>query len=198
MARSKHLAHVHVIGLELEQLGQRFRHGLKAATEVEPHGVLRWRRRDDHVGVARGAGDLVELLGQTAADARRTRRCADVEECQLRDPGPKVWHDDTDANQPSARDRTDRDPARVDVVLQRVLLGRDGVFAVATRIPGRRVPAAVPRDELGAVLVVEHVDAFPTVDLDDARQLGPVQPSELDCGFHRLTFAHGSFMSSGP
>jgi hypothetical protein len=28
---------VHVLGLEFEQLGERFRHGLKAATEVEPH-----------------------------------------------------------------------------------------------------------------------------------------------------------------
>jgi hypothetical protein len=39
------------------------------------------------------------------------------------------------------------------------------------------------------MLVVEHVDAFRTVDLDDARQLGPAQRSELDCGFLRLTFA---------
>src|SRR5438309_8788223 len=70
--RSKRLAHVHVVGLEFEQLGQRFRHGPEAATEVEPHGVLRWRRRDDHVGVAGGVGDLVELLGQAAADTRRT------------------------------------------------------------------------------------------------------------------------------
>jgi hypothetical protein len=51
---------------------------------------------------------------------------------------------------------------------------------------------------LSAVLVVEHVDAFPAVDLDDARQLGPTQPSELDCGFLRLTLAHGLFVSSGP
>ena len=196
--RSKHLAHVHVVGLEFEQLGQRFRHGLEAATEVEPHGVLRWRRRDDHVGVAGGEGDLLELLGQTAADTRRTQRCADVEECQLRDPGPEVWHDDTDANQPSAGERTERDPAGVDVVLERVHLGLDGVFAVTVRVPGRRAPVAVPRDELCAVLVVEHVDAFPTVDLAGARQLGPAQPSELDCGFHRLTLAHGRFMSSGP
>ena len=91
------------------------------------------------------------------------RRCADVEECQLRDPGPKVWHDDTDANQPSAGERTERDPAGVDVVLERVHLGLDGVFAVTVRVPGRRAPVAVPRDEFGAVLVVEHVDAFPTV-----------------------------------
>jgi hypothetical protein len=44
---------------------------------------------------------------------------------------------------------------------------------------------------LSAMLLVEHVDVFPTVDLDDARQLDPRQPSELDCGFLRLTLAHG-------
>jgi hypothetical protein len=32
------------------------------------------------------------------------------------------------------------------------------------------------------MLLVEHVDAFPTVDLDDARQFGPAQASELDRG----------------
>jgi hypothetical protein len=41
-----------------------------------------------------------------------------VEECQLRDPGPKVWHDDTDANEPPAGERAERDPAGVDVVLE--------------------------------------------------------------------------------
>src|SRR2546425_9462074 len=88
--RSKHLAHVHVVGFEFEKLSQRFRHGLEAATEVEPHGVLRWSRGHDDVGVAGGAGDLLERVGQTAADTRRTHLCADVEECQLCDPGPKV------------------------------------------------------------------------------------------------------------
>jgi hypothetical protein len=126
------------------------------------------------------------------------RHGADVEERQLRDRGPKVWDDDTDANQPSAGERTERDPAGVDVVLERVHLGLDGVFGVTVRVPCRRVPVAVPRDELGAVLVVEHVDAFPTVDLADARQLGPAQPSELDCGFHRLTLAGRRFMWGGP
>src|SRR5215472_6348540 len=174
------------------------RHGLKAATQVEPHGVLRWRRRDDHLGVAGGASDLLELLGQTAADTRRTPRCADVEPCQLRDAGPKVWHDDTDANQPPAGERTERDPALIDVILERVHLGLDGVFAVTVRVPGRRTPVAMPRHELSAMLVVEHVDAFPAVHLDDARQLGSVQPSELDCGILRLTFTHGLFVSSGP
>ena len=113
-----------------------------------------------------------------------------VEECELRDPGPKVRQDDTDTNQPSAGERTERDPAGVEVVLERVHLGLHGVFAVTVRVPGRRAPVAVPRDEFGAVLVVEHVDAFPTVDLDDVRQIGPAQPSELDGRFHRLTLAH--------
>ena len=185
------------LGFEFEQLGRWIRHGLKAATEVEPHGVLRWRRRDHHVGAADGAGDLLELLGQTAADTRCTRRCADVEECQLRDPGPKVWHDDNDANQPSAGERTERDPAVIDVVLERLHLGLDGVFAVTVRVPGRRAPVAMPRNELRAMLLVEHVDAFPTVDLADARQLGPAQPSELNCGYLRLTLEHRLFMSSG-
>jgi hypothetical protein len=47
----------------------------------------------------------------------------------------------------------------------------------------------VPRDEFSAMLVVEHVDAFATVQLDDARQFSPAQPLELDCGFLRLMLA---------
>ena len=77
-------------------------------------------------------------------------------------------------------------------------LGLDRVFAVTVRVPGRRAPVAVPRDELSAMLVVEHVDAFATVALGDAPQLGPAQPLELDCGFLRLALAHGLFISSGP
>ena len=102
-----------------------------------------------------------------------------------------MWHDDSDADQPSAGERTERDPAGVDVVLERAHLGLDGVFAVTVRVPRRRAPVAVPRDEFGAALVVEHVDAFPTVYLGHARHLGSGQPSELDCRFHRLTLAHG-------
>jgi hypothetical protein len=37
---------------------------------------------------------------------------------------------------------------------------------------------------LGAVLVVEHVDVFCTVDLANPRQIGPIQLSELDYGLH--------------
>jgi hypothetical protein len=148
-------------------------------------------------GVAGAAGDLLELLGQTAADTLRTRRRADVEECQLRDPRPKVWHDDSDSNQSPAGEGTERDPAVVDVALELVHPGLDGVFAVTVRVPGRRAPVAVPRDELSAMLLIEHVDAFPSVDLHDARQLGPAQSSELDCGLLRPTLTHGLFLSSG-
>ena len=115
----------------------------------------------------------------------------EVKECQLRDPGPKVWHDDSDADQPPACERTDRDPSAVDVALERQPHGLDGVFAATVRVPRRRAPVAAPRDELGAALVVQHVDAFRTVDLGDARQLGPAQRTELHCGFHRVTLTHG-------
>ena len=120
-----------------------------------------------------------------------------MEERQLRGPGPEVRHDDTDADQPSAGERTDRDPAGVDVVLERVHLGLDGVLAVTLRVPRRGAPIAAPLDELGAVLVVEHVDALPTVDLGDAHQLVPAQLPELDCGFHRLTPATGGSTARG-
>ena len=39
--RSEHLVHVHVLGLEFEQLGQRFRHRLEAATEMVPDDLAR-------------------------------------------------------------------------------------------------------------------------------------------------------------
>jgi hypothetical protein len=43
---------------------------------------------------------------------------------------------------------------------------------------------------LCAVLVEEHVDVFRTVDLAEARQIGPIQPSEFDYGLHLPTLAH--------
>ena len=64
--------------------------------------------------------------------------------------------------------------------------------------PIRCAPVATPRNELSAMLVIEHVDAFPPVDLDDARQFGPAQPSELDCGLLRLTSTDELFMSRCP
>lgn len=74
--------------------------------------------------------------------------------------GANAWHHHTDANQPSAGEGTERDPPDVDVVLERVHLTLDGVFAVTLRVPARRAQIAVPRDELRAALVVEHIDAF--------------------------------------
>src|SRR2546421_279671 len=45
-------------------------------------------------------------------------------------------------NQAPADERTERDPAGICVVLDHVLLGLDGVFAVTVRVPARRVPVA--------------------------------------------------------
>jgi hypothetical protein len=69
---------------------------LEAASEVEAHGVLRGRRRDDHLFIAGAAGDLLELLCEAAADAQGADGRADVEECQLRSLGPNVLQDYTD------------------------------------------------------------------------------------------------------
>ena len=46
-------------------------------------------------------GDLVEFVRQTATDARRTHRRADVKEGELRDPWSEVRDDNADANQRS-------------------------------------------------------------------------------------------------
>jgi hypothetical protein len=107
-----------------------------------------------------------------------------MEEGQLSDPGPNVGHDDAYANQTSAGERTKRDPTGLEVVLDRVHLRTDGVFTITAGIPRRRGPVAVSRYELGAVLVIEHVDVFGTVDLAEARQIGPIQFSEFDYGPH--------------
>jgi hypothetical protein len=69
-------------------------------------------------------------------------------------------------------------------------LGLDGVFAVTAR--PCRATSWVP------CLVVEHVDALPAVDLDDARQLGPAQPSELDLRGSSSRCHTAFFQSSGP
>jgi len=46
--RLERLHHVHVLGLELEELRQRLGHGPEAVPLVEPNGVERGRRGDNH------------------------------------------------------------------------------------------------------------------------------------------------------
>jgi len=83
-----------------------------------------------------------------------------------------VRHDHSDPYQPSARECATRDSARVGVVHERLALRVDGVFAVSVRISGGRAPtSSPPRNELGAMLLEEDVDALGAVDLADARQL---------------------------
>ena len=64
-------------------------------------------------------------------------------------------------------------------------------------VPGRRAPAPPPLDEFGPPLLVRDVDAFGTVDLNDARELGARKPTDLDGCLHRATFAHGRVASTG-
>ena len=187
---SELLVHVNVLGLLVEQLGNRLGRGPEAATEVEPHGVRRRRGGDDHGSVTRRTGDLLEPFGQLGAEAHATRRGADVEERQLRDPRPDVGHDDTDADQPPVGDGTESDPTSGEVPLHLAHLRRDGVIAIAVGIPGWGIDLDGPGHQIGAALVVEHVDPLRAVDLADPPQVRWVQPSHLDHWFHRVTLTH--------
>ncbi len=77
-------------------------------------------------------------------------------------------HDDADSDQPSFRKGAQRDPARLDTVLECVPLGLIGMFAVAVRIPGRGAPVPTPLHQLPPPLLVDEVDAFGPIDLTDA------------------------------
>ncbi len=92
------LLHVDVLGLELEELGQRLLHRCVALPEVEANGVQGRRRRHDHRRVACSASDLVELGGQPATDASAPKAVGDVEHDELRHTGPQVRQDATDAH----------------------------------------------------------------------------------------------------
>jgi hypothetical protein len=47
----------------------------------------------------------------------------------------------------------------------------EGVFVLSVRILGGRAPTPSPRNQLGAMLLEEDVDALGAVDLADAPQL---------------------------
>jgi len=95
-----------------------------------------------------------------------------------------VWHDDRDADEAAVCEGTDRGSASIEVPLKRARLGLDGMFATALRVPRERVRSDVSLDELTALLVEMHVDAFASVNLRNTRNLGPLQRSELDCACH--------------
>jgi hypothetical protein len=61
---------------------------------------------------------LLQLAGQAAADPRAAQPLGDVQERELRDPGPQMRQDDADPDQPSIHEGTERHPTRVDVVLE--------------------------------------------------------------------------------
>ena len=170
-ATVKGFSHMHVLGLELIELRQWLGHEFVATTHVEANRVLGRCSGDDNLGVTGVAGDQVQLVRQTTADARRPERLADVEERELRCPGAKVWYDHSNPNQPSFREGAECDPARVEVMLEGVPLRLDGVLAVPVRVPGGRAPAPPPLYEFGPTLLVDEVDTLGTVDLGDPRQL---------------------------
>jgi hypothetical protein len=186
---SERLSHVHVVGLELEQLRQRLWRGLEAATTVEAHRVPRRRRRHDHLLVAGVASDSIQLTAETAADTSRTLRAADVDEGELRDRGPQMRHNDGDSDQPLACEGSERDTTGVDEVLELPTPCCDRVVAVAVWVPARRVPIAMPLDEVSPTLLVENLDLLSAIDLVNARQLRASELTDLDEFIHDARIA---------
>ena len=90
---------------------------------------------------------------------------------ELRGSRPQVRDDDADADQPVAVERPEPDPSRVDVVLERLLLGCDRVLASTLREPRAGAEVAAPLLQASSVLEVEDVDALGAVDLPDPGEL---------------------------
>jgi hypothetical protein len=130
--------------------------------EVEAHGVERRRRRDDH-GRVRFAGQPFELLAEVTADALRSVSVAHLEEGELRDSRPDVRPDNPD-------------PPRVahsQTLPVQFRLRRD-------RARTRRAEIAEPPLEPVAVLRVEGVDLFGSIDLADPLEVCGDEPAVRD------------------
>jgi hypothetical protein len=115
-----------------------------------------------------------------------------VDKRELRDRGPQMRHDDADPDQPPVHERTERDPTRVDVVLEFVPLCLDGSVRRAhldprpTRSSSRAAPPAPSH------AVIEEIDVLSPIDLTDARKLRASQPPNLDAFGHHATIARRS------
>ena len=172
---------MHVLGLELVELRERLRHRRVPAAEVEAHGVLRGRRRDDDRRVAGIASDPLELVRDLPPDARCSVAVRDVEERELREPRSKVEHDDPDPDEAAAVEGPERDRAVVVEPLAGSPLRTDRVLAVSFQ-PRVGAPVALHALEPLSVLDQEGVDPLGAIDLTDSRELGPVEAPVHDLG----------------
>jgi hypothetical protein len=161
------LLQVHILGLELVKLRERFRRRLEASVEVEAHGVERRRCRDDHCRVAPFAGQAFELLAEVLADALSSVPAAHVEEGELRDSRPDVRPDDPDPDELAIRKRSQRDSTCGEMALALGALVSDRVVALPFGEPRRGAEIAEPPVELVAVLHVQGVDSFGSINVAD-------------------------------
>ena len=176
---------MHVLRLALEEVRKRLGVRLVAAAQVEAHGVLRRRRRDDDLHVASVACDAFEVVAQPHADAPTAIAVAHVQVRELRDPRADVRRHDPDPHESLPVECPERRPACVQVVLALFPLGGHRVLGFAVDEPRTRAPVAGPRLELGAVLHVERVDLLGPVDVADPREIGAFETNVAEAA-HRL------------
>jgi hypothetical protein len=174
------LLQMHILGLELVKLRQRLRRRLKASVEVEAHGVERGRCRDDHRRVAPFAGQAFELLAEALADALRSVPVAHMEEGELRDSRPDVRPDNPDSNESPIYESSQCDSTCGEMPLALGALVSNRMLALPFGEPRRRAEIAESPVEPVAVLHVQAVDAFGSIDLADPLEVCGDEPAVRD------------------
>jgi hypothetical protein len=92
---------------------------------------------------------------------------AHVEESELRDSRPDVRPDNPDPHELPIRERSQCNSTCSEMALALGALVSDRVLALPFGEPGRRAEIAEPPLELVALLYVQSVDAFGSIDLTD-------------------------------
>jgi hypothetical protein len=113
------------------------------------------------------AGQAFELLAEVLADALSSVPAAHVEEGELRDSRPDVRPDDPDPDELAIRKRSQRDSTCGEMALALGALVSDRVVALPFGEPRRGAEIAEPPVELVAVLHVQGVDSFGSINVAD-------------------------------
>src|SRR5215212_5463114 len=144
--------------------------------EVETHRVERRRCRDNHRRVAPFAGQAFELLAEVLADALSSAPVAHVQEGELRDSRPDVRPDNPDPHELAIRKRSQCNSTCGEMPLALGALVSNRVLALPFGEPRRRTEIAEPPVEPVAVLHVQSVDTFGSIDLADPLEIGEDEP----------------------
>jgi hypothetical protein len=137
--------------------------------EVEARGVARRRCRHNHRRVAPFAGQAFELLDEVLADAPRSVPVAHVEEGELHDSLPDVRPDNPNRHELAIRERSECNSTCGETPLALGTLVSNRVLALRFGEPRRRAEVPETQVEPVAVLHVQGVDAFGSIDLSPIR-----------------------------